>query len=116
MDKMVVGARTKLAAASNMWRKACGPAAGLIASCAKLEWTVSDAVTVVTDRGRTLLLQEDPPAEVRREVHEAVIRWRWRRIELKYPQLNQRGSGVGGDMRPIWRALAAKPNTRMGGG
>ena len=48
---------------------------------ARLEWGMKGATTILTDVDRTLGLQTEPPAVVKKEVAEAVRRWRWKRIE-----------------------------------
>ena len=43
------------------WQKVHGPTAALIATCARIEWTVQDASTLITHTGRVLRLDLDPP-------------------------------------------------------
>ena len=46
-----------------------------------------------------------PPKVVVMRCHEAVQRWRWRRVEVSLPQLAANGSGRGPIMEPIWQLL-----------
>lgn len=110
---LVSFANERLTTVADPWRHVRGPALSMVASCARLAWANSDASTLITDKGRTLLLGGSP-AVIKQEVGEAVQRWRWTRVELKIPRLQLRGIGVGGDMRPIWRALAAKRSEGWG--
>ena len=58
--------------------------------------------------GWELDLSVDPPAFIRKEVRNAVWRWRWRRIEAKHPALVQLDGGFGAHMGPIFRLLNDK--------
>ncbi len=82
MDASVALAKKRLAKARRPWSAVNGPAAAMVATAARLNWTVVDAVTLISDTGRRLELRRDPPCVVKREVHGAVRRWRWRRICL----------------------------------
>ena len=93
-----------------MWAVCYGPAASYIVTCLRLRWTVESAVKVVTDEGRELFLNLDSPAAVIREVKAAVIRWRWRNVEVLLPRLARGGSGAGALMAPIWQLLRSKQN------
>ncbi len=75
-------AKKRLAKARRPWSAVNGPAAAMVATAARLNWTVVDAVTLISDTGRRLELRRDPPCVIKREVHGAVRRWRWRRICL----------------------------------
>jgi hypothetical protein len=94
LSQIVVDARVRLAKATHPWRVVYGPAAALLCTATRLKWTVHDAVTIVTDEGRTLRLELDPPVVVVRAVHEAVRRWRWRSIEKSHNSLRSNGLGV----------------------
>ena len=62
---------------------------------------MQDASTMVADEGKKLDLAEDPPAVVKREVDEAVKRWRWRRIIATFPSMQAVGANTGGEMFPF---------------
>lgn len=47
------------------------------------------------------LSDSDSPAEIRSEVRAVVQRWRWRRIEMQYPQFRPTKAGDGGDLQLI---------------
>ena len=121
LEVLVAKAKARLHAVANIWRHVRGPGAAAVATCARLNWVVVDAATMITDAGRTLHLDLDPPAVIRKEVRAAVHRWRWRRLEHQFPQLNRRSyseeaSGVGGEMTSIWRALNGRPGPNWGAG
>lgn len=111
MHRLVAKGVAILTNAARPWQKVRGPGRAMIATRARLGWTVKDAATLITDTGKTLLLELDPPPVVRAAVCEAVKRWRWRRVELHIPQLQFRGAGVGGEMAEVWRALNPKKST-----
>ncbi len=73
-------ATAKLARANAVWGQVTGPASAVVATAARIGWQV-EGTTFVTDRGRVLDLLVDPPCVVRREVDEAVQRWRWGRVD-----------------------------------
>ena len=83
----VARAIARLSGAARPWGKVHGPAAAAVASAHRLRWTVRGATVFVTDRGRILDLTLDPPAVVRKEVAEAVTRWRWARVADQHPHL-----------------------------
>jgi hypothetical protein len=56
----------------------------MVASCARIKWTVLDAFRLKTDAGVVLDLRLDPPAMVEAQVKRAVERWRWRNMENTY--------------------------------
>lgn len=105
LQTMIWEAKTKLTLAAFPWQHVKGPAAATVATCARLEWEVKDACTMVTDEGRKLELDLEPPAVIKREVIEAVKRWRWSRVTVAFPQMELAGANIGGEMRPVWAAL-----------
>ncbi len=102
---LIRAAKAKLTSALRPWSCVRGPAGAAVASAARLGWHFVDAATLVTDQGRTLELDADPPAVVKREVTRAVRRWRWRRIEARYPHLDSGGEGRGACLAPVIRLL-----------
>lgn len=102
LQSMVWEAKTKLTLAAFPWRHVHGPATATVAACARIEWELKDASAIVTDEGRKVELELDPPAVVKKEAIETVKRWRWRRIAATFPQMEIVGANVGGEMRPIW--------------
>ena len=84
------------------WCMVRGPAASFAASCARLLWVDVSATAVTTDRGTLLDFTRDSPAMIRREVCEAVRRWRWRRIEKRLPALIQGDGGYGLHIQPLF--------------
>ena len=82
------------------WKVTYGPAAATYLSATRLGWTIVDATTWITDRGLQLDLRVDPPAVITRQVHDAVRRWRWRAIALKFPSLSVAPTGRGQSWSP----------------
>ena len=80
-------ARNSLAPAAHPWRLVYGPSAATVATCARLDWKMVDASTIITDGGHTIDVTQDPPAVVKPKVNEAVIRWRRRRVEDTFPKM-----------------------------
>ncbi len=74
--------RTRLTRARRPWAAVRGPAGAVLATAERIGWRFVDAEHLVTDRGRLFDLTADPPCVVAREAHEAVARWRWRRLCL----------------------------------
>lgn len=109
--QLVTEARVKVSRATQPWSVVYGPAAALVCTAARLQWTVCDATNIVTDEGRTLKLNLHPPVVVVREVCEAVRMCRWRAIEDAHHSLSSAGSGRGAVMEPIWKLLKSCENT-----
>jgi hypothetical protein len=103
--QLAANANVKLAQAIRPWSVTYGPAAAFVGTAARLQWVVHDAVTVLTDAGRTLRLDLDPPAAVAKEVKAAVRRWRWRTVEGSHHSLFSGGAGRGATMDPLWKLL-----------
>ncbi len=80
MDRMVAKARWRLSRAKRIWASVYGPAAALVATAARLGWTVLNSTAIECDDGSSLDLGCDPPAVVGERVHDAVRRWQCRRI------------------------------------
>ncbi len=80
MRRMIRFAKRKLRKAARKWNVCCGPAAAFAATCNRLQWQVVDESTVITDKGRTIDFELDPPKAVEIESDAAVRTWRWRRI------------------------------------
>ena len=87
--------------ARNVWAQVKGPATAVVATAARISWTFTDAGSVMTDLGVVINLRVDPPRVVAEMVYEAVKRWRWKRIELKLPQLAAAGTGRRANLAPI---------------
>lgn len=108
--QLAASAKSRLIEAKRIWSKVFGPAAAMVASCARIGWTVIDALNVMTDDGTPLNFAADPPAVVREECREAVRRWRWRNIASTMNQLQLNGTSQGAVMQPIWSLLKSKQN------
>ena len=102
MRNSVVAAKRVLTCAKRPWAAVKGPAGAMVASAARLGWTVVDACTMVTDVGEEILLHRDPPAMVKKKVHEAVARWRWEKEGVGRKRHDGRGWAG-----PIWELVAA---------
>lgn len=68
LNRMVSDAGNRLARALRTWAVVTGPASALVATAGRLRWTAADALTLMTDTGKTLRLGLDPPAVVAKEV------------------------------------------------
>jgi hypothetical protein len=99
-------AEARIRDAANPWSVVAGPAAALVCSLDRLGWRVVSATELETDDGKTLDLRVTPPIVVKREVEEAVQRWRWRNVGTAHPSLH----GVGCDFEPIFKLLNSKRN------
>ena len=103
-------AKVKIAGANNVRAACTGPATAMVATLARIGWSIDGAHLVTTDLGTQLNFRLDSPQAVKKEVQEAVRRWRWRRVEKALPQLSDGGSGRGLGMDGIWKLL--KPSHR----
>ena len=110
MRRMIRFAKRKLRRATRKWSVCCGPAAAFTATCDRLLWQVVDETTVITDQGRTIDFELDPPKAVELEVDEAVRRWRWRRIVKQDGNMDDDIAGRGAFMEPVWQLLRSKQN------
>ena len=111
LQQLVDSARARVTKAAHPWRVVYGPAAALICTATRLQWTVYDAVSFSTDDGKKLRLDLDPPSVIVKAVHAAVRRWRWRAIEGAHHSLSSAGAGRGAVMEPIWKLLRSQDNT-----
>lgn len=110
MRRLIRYAKRRLRKAVRQWSVCCGPAVAFVATCGRLLWQVVDETTIVTDLGRTLDLELDPPKVVEAEVDEAVRRWRWRRIVKSSGTDDAEIAGRGAFMEPIWQLLNSRQN------
>ena len=108
MMALAAQAKLQLIRAKRIWATVTGPGAAMVASCARLKWTVVNAMRLKTDTGIILDLTLDPPAVVEQQVRLAVVRWRWRNVEAVIPELAANGSGRGAMMQPIWTLLKSR--------
>ena len=53
-------AKAALLRPGHIWARVRGPGAAMVASCARLGWSVTDAFSLVTDQGKLLHLRIDP--------------------------------------------------------
>ena len=70
--------------------------------------TVIDAVSIRVNNGVCIDFSRDPPAYVADQIAQCVRRWRWRRVEGRFPHLVQGGGGHGAFMGPIFKLLKEK--------
>ena len=102
LKRLIRSAKRRLSRTAKEWSVCYGAAAAFVATCCRLLWQVVDGSTVVTDLGRKIDFELDPPKAVEAEVDEAVRRWRWRRI-IKHGGGNETEiAGRGAFMEPIW--------------
>ncbi len=94
-------AKLRLSKAVRPWSVVYGPAAAVVATAARLEWTFIDEATIRTHDDVTLRLDLESPRAVARYVKAAVERWRWLHIERTYPHLDSGGNGMGALVTPV---------------
>ncbi len=111
----IAKAKLKTLAAARPWAVVTGPAAAVVTTAGRLGWRFVDATTIVTDEGATIDLDLDPPIVVKRQVVEAVRRWRSRRmLDAAGATSNSVDDGNAGFcMGPIRRLL--EPTTTCAG-
>ena len=101
MQKTVTKAKLELTKAKRQWAVVKGLAAAMVATLARLGWTVLDAVNVYTDNFEQLDFQKDPPARVKQLIHDSVRRWRWKLAGMMV------GEGADGwTDGPVWKPVA----------
>ncbi len=105
MNRAISAAKTKLAKARRPWAAVRGPAAGVVATAARIDWTFSDACTVTMHDGNVLRLDIESPKAVAAYVREAVARWRWLRVERNHPHLDSGGMGRGAAFEPVLKMI-----------
>ena len=71
-----------------------GPAAAVVATLSRLGWVILSATCMCNDLGVSVNLRESSPAYVKGVVTESVVRWRWRRVEKKFPSLSSQKKGL----------------------
>ena len=101
MQKTVARAKVELTKARRQWAVVKGPAAAVVATLARLGWTMIDAVKVYTDKREEVDFQQDPPARVKQLIHESVRRWRWRLAGMVVGEGRE-----GWTDGPVWKPLA----------
>ena len=116
MSRLVTTAARLLRRVTSPWQNVRGPAAAMLASADRLSWQVLDHSTLVTDAGRTLQLELDPPIVIKREVMASVRRWRDRRVFAKHPHLGNSADSHGLYMQTHWALLNGRddPQHRWG--
>lgn len=108
LEELMQHACDVIKAGENHWPKARGPATGFVASALRLEWTIQSAFECTDDQGLNIIFTRDSPQFVKSKVEESVRRWRWRRIEAKFPSLSQGAGGLGAHMAPIFKVINCK--------
>ena len=102
MQKSIRKAKVALVSAKRQWAVVKGPAAALVATVARLGWTVVDATLAFTDLKEEVSFTKDPPAAIKKMVFDAVRRWRWRVAGFA----GEEGSGGGRCEGPVWKPIA----------
>ena len=100
-------AKARTAGAAQPWRVVYGPAAALVCTLQRLNWTITSATKLVTDKGRILDLTVDPPVVVARQTDHSVRRWRWRNVAAAHPSLPEAGA----NFDPILKLVNSKSNS-----
>ena len=94
-------AKVALTRAKKQWSVVRGPAAALIATLARIGWTVADATVAVNDLCQEVCFTKDSLVVVKKLVFESGKRWRWREAGLAGTV------GVGGRVHgPLWKPIA----------
>ena len=106
LQASVDDAKARVAAAAQPWRVVYGPAAALVCTLKRLNWTITSATEVITDKGRTLDLSIDTPVVIARQTEAAVRRCRWRNLATAHPTLTEGGA----NFDPIYKLLNARTN------
>ncbi len=106
MGIAITRARCRLVRARRMWAAVQALAVAVLATAARIEWEFVSAAVIRRHDGGTIDLTLDSPAAVASHVRRAVERWRWRRLEARYPHLAGGGGGHGANALPILRLLA----------
>jgi len=114
LSHVLASAQSRLAGAGGKWNLVFGPAAALVMTLKRLSWSIASAWCFTTDDGSTLDLRRMSPAFVASAVVASVSRWRWRRIEHKFPALDSQGMGLGAAWRPVISALRMRDSTEWG--
>ena len=101
MQRTIRKAKLELARAKRQWSVVKGPAAATVATLARIGWTAVDATTAYSDQGDEVAFTKDPPAMVKKMIHDAVRRWRWR-------QAGMTGEGSEGrrEAEVVWKPVA----------
>ena len=68
----------------------------------------------IVDDGCEINLNRMSPKFVADVVNDSVARWRWRRIEQKFPALDSQGMGLGACWRPVLAVLRMKDSSDWG--
>ena len=102
MQKSIRKAKVALVSAKRQWAVVKGPAAALVATVARLGWTVVDATLAFTDLKEEVSFTKDPLAAIKKMVFDAVRRWRWRVAGFA----GEEGSGGGRCEGPVWKPIA----------
>ena len=107
-EQLIDEAKLALNKARNVWSQVKGPATAVVATAARIGWEFTAAHLVTTDIGAVIKLRVDPPKVVAELVYDAVKRWRWKRVEAKFPYLASSGAGRGANLAPLWKLLRSK--------
>ena len=111
LSRTVLETKDRLKESKGPWASTAGPVAAMILTAERLQWIVTDGVELTTDTGYEINLRVDSPEFVKKQVGEAVWRWRWRRIQSSNPAWASTDVAYAGAfMRPIFRLL--DPKTR----
>ena len=116
LSRTVLEAKDRLKQSKSPWASTAGPAAAMILTAERLQWSVSDGLELTTDSGEVINLLIDSPERVKKLVGEAVWRWRWRRIQRSHPTWSTADvAHNGAAMGPIFRLLKPTCNREKWG-
>ena len=94
-------AKVELTHAKRQWAVVKGPAAALVATLARIGWTLVDAKQAYTDQQEEVSFLNDSPAMIKRMIHNSARRWRWRAGGLA-GSASVNGEWAG----PLWKPVA----------
>ena len=114
LSHLISSAQKRLTKRGPKWCLVYGPAAALVLTLRRLNWIIVSATEFISDDGVRVDLKVSSPCYVCNLVSSAVSRWRWRRIEDKFPALQSGGLGLGAAWRPIAAALRVKDSEDWG--
>ena len=114
LHRLLTTATKRLNGARQLWSVVYGPTAAMVATVWRLQWEVHSATQFTTDDGTRIDLVVDSPEYVKGVARKSVDRWRWKRIENKFPVLNSYGRGAGAWWKPILSVLRQKNSLEWG--
>ena len=114
LQNLISSSRSRLDRAKSPWSVVYGPVAAFVATLRRLGWVICSAIEVSADDGTIVNFLVDSPAYVRGVDTAPVQRWRWSRVEEKFPSSDSGGAGRGAEWRVATKALNCKDSCSWG--